>query len=163
MQSRVLTGNEFGARGCQQGLEITLDVVEIHGTRRYGPLLGNCRAGSQGCKHHRLVEAVDRRTLGGAGKATAGFKDPDTRDLPIPVGNQVADEPGDQARAHHAQLARDRVREPDRRGVAGEVLFPALLDESEIDHLLVVTIREPMTHCPRRAAGFGAREHGQRP
>ena len=70
----------------------------------------------------------------------ADFKDAHAFGLVIEVVLEDVDEAADQLRAHHGEVARDRVQETDGLFVVGEVLFPGFGHEREVDEFLIAEL-----------------------
>ena len=91
-------------------LEVALDVVKVDGTLRGPPLLGEGVAVRDSAQPQRLVGFVAV-----APEAAAHLEHPDALVLAREVGPEHIEEAAGQRRAHHVEVARDRIQHGDRR------------------------------------------------
>ncbi len=137
-----------GPERREQRLDVGLHVEEVDGPRRMreAPLIGRRVAPSDGADLQRLRDAGHRRRpVGDRRVAPIDLRDlehPHARRLAVRVEAHVRDEAADERRPHHRERRRDRVQQPDRVVVAGEVALPRVLDEAEVDRLAIVAGRE---------------------
>ena len=124
--------NRARARAARAS-QVALGVEEIDARRPSRPLLGQARAEGEARDALGLHGEVGRVGL----EAAPDLEEAHARLAAVQVRSQRVHQSAQQRRAHHAHVARDRIGEANRRGVAREVALPLLGNEAVADDLLV--------------------------
>ncbi|ABA47491.1 hypothetical protein BURPS1710b_1895 [Burkholderia pseudomallei 1710b] len=163
VQRRMLGLHETRGNRREQRLEIALHVEVIDLARRRAPLLFDDRPVCERADALRLRIALDRelarlhRRIGD--EHAPGLEHAHALGAAVQVVAQHADEAAEQRRAHHRQLARDRVQQAHRVVVAGEIALPLGIDETEVDCFRIVARGERVADRVNRAARLVGRAH----
>ena len=165
----VLCGLEHRLQGCEQRLHVALHVEEVDLGVGAAPLQLVGRAVSQTCNAHGLLEALDCCVALDHGvvaqEHAAQLEHANAVGLAVDVELEHLQQRAEQRRAHHAQVAGDRVQQLDGVGVARQLVFPLFFNEAEVDGFLIAQSGQFTAHGEGAAAVFVAqlgRDRSQR-
>ena len=160
VQRGVFGGCKGRLAWSQQLFHIGLHVVKINVAGLALPAQGLHRAPSHASHAHGLVKALHR----GVGALNRGVAQEHATQLEhahavgLAVGVELDDlqQRADQARAHHAHLAGDRVEQANWLGVARQVAFPGFFYKAVVDGFLITQSGNGASHGGRAALGLAA-------
>ena len=161
----MLKSLELRLGGSQQRLHIALGIVEISRCVFGAPLALHRSAPSQTRHAHRLGNALhllaaffNRRLHAGiARKHAPQLKDAHPAGLAILIVFEHSQQAANERGAHHGKLAGNRVEQPNRISMTGQLTLPALFHKAEIDGFRIAQSGQGTAHGKAAFAALGAR------